>query len=72
MRGWRTWARPHGRIAVRPCVFLYPLIGTAILAVLNGSPVLFSGEEGEEGRGECVVGALGRARTAESPCVAPV
>ena len=25
VRGWRAWARPHGRVAVRPCVFLYPL-----------------------------------------------
>ena len=21
MRGWHAWARPHGRIVVRPCVF---------------------------------------------------
>ena len=35
----------------------------------NGHEYLFSREEGEEGRGECVVGALGRTRTAESPCV---
>ena len=42
---------------------------TVFFAVLNGSTVLFLREKGEEGRGECVVGALGRARTAESPCV---
>ena len=35
----------------------------------NGHEYLFSREEGEEGRKQCVVGALGRARTAESPCV---
>ena len=75
--GWRAWARPHGRVAVRPCVFLYPLPHGifcrtqpfGIFAVLNGSTVLFLREKGEEGRGECVAGALGRARTAILPRV---
>ena len=30
-------------------------------ATYNGSTLLFSREEGEEGRGECMDGALGRA-----------
>ena len=75
MRGWRAWARPHGRVAVRPCVGkegnheIHEIHERENNRTTNGHECLFSREEGEEGRGECVVGALGRARTAESPCV---
>ena len=48
---------------------LCPLTGTAIFAALNGSPLLFSSEKGEEGRKQCVVGALGRARAPIPPRV---
>ena len=51
-----------------PCVNLSLTSTCAAPAALNGSTLLFSREEGEEGRGECVVGARGRTRTAESPC----
>ena len=43
-----------------PCVNLSLTSTCAAPAALNGSTLLFSREEGEEGRGECVVGARGR------------
>ena len=59
VRGWRAWARPHGDSAVRRLCESLPVLST-------GAP------DTVRRRGECVDGALGRARTAIPPCVACV
>ena len=59
MRGWRAWARPHGDSAVRRLCESLSVLSTGAADTVRR-------------RGECVDGALGRARTAIPPCVACV